>query len=309
MKSLIVLALLILFGPNRDLCGQNIEEVDIKKLKRAAERGNADAQALLGALYAQGQSVPQDYGEAVKWGHKAAEQGSVTAQLLLALIYAEGKGVPQDHSEALKWADLACAKPVAEIQAHCANIRDLLASKMTPAQAAEAKGPGGPTEAPAQRPAEIVPDVLFEVGVQQKSQEGELAPGIHLLRFHCLQQQCSLVSVTANQCIDGPNGVFALKMEGASTSEGNLRVRRVGSALEVEEARSSSTGEGFARYRFQFEPNGTPITKLVSFSGGYVKSSSVASKIVTSEYVALPQSLNLVKLDCSLAVIKGIDGK
>jgi len=48
------------------------EEVDIPKL---AERGDAEAQDILGNMYYNGQGVPQDYKEAARWYRKAAEQG------------------------------------------------------------------------------------------------------------------------------------------------------------------------------------------------------------------------------------------
>jgi TPR repeat protein len=40
-----------------------------------ADQGNALAQRNLGFMYANGQGVPQDYAEAVKWYRLAADQG------------------------------------------------------------------------------------------------------------------------------------------------------------------------------------------------------------------------------------------
>ena len=71
--------------------------------RKAAEQGDATAQSFLGWMYAKGQGVPQDYGEAVRWARKAAEQGDAKAQLLLGVMYAQGQGVPQDYAEAVKW--------------------------------------------------------------------------------------------------------------------------------------------------------------------------------------------------------------
>ncbi len=72
-----------------------------------AERGDADAQALLGAAYYNGRGVEQDYGEAVRWTRLAAEQGNVRGQSLLGAIYYNGHGVEQDYGEAARWARLA----------------------------------------------------------------------------------------------------------------------------------------------------------------------------------------------------------
>ena len=47
--------------------------------RQAAEEGDADAQAILGVMYATGQDVPQDYVQAHKWFNLAAAQGKVSA--------------------------------------------------------------------------------------------------------------------------------------------------------------------------------------------------------------------------------------
>ena len=62
-----------------------------------------DAQVNLGVMYANGQGVPQDYAEAVKWWRKAAEQNHESSQVCLGLCYADGKGVEKDFVEAVKW--------------------------------------------------------------------------------------------------------------------------------------------------------------------------------------------------------------
>ena len=68
-----------------------------------AQQGDAGAQFLLGALYAQGHGMPQDYGQAAQWFQRAAEQGHVAAQFNLGVRYHEGRGVPQDSSQAAAW--------------------------------------------------------------------------------------------------------------------------------------------------------------------------------------------------------------
>ena len=44
---------------------------------KAADQGNATAQAMLGAMYFSGQGVPQDNTEAVKWLRKANSMKSL----------------------------------------------------------------------------------------------------------------------------------------------------------------------------------------------------------------------------------------
>ena len=78
-------------------------------LRRFAELGDPVAQFALGARYAQGDEVKQDYAEAVRWFEKAANQGHVVAQATLGAYYWAGRGVPEDLSKAYFWSVLARA--------------------------------------------------------------------------------------------------------------------------------------------------------------------------------------------------------
>ena len=60
----------------------------------------------LGIMYDNGQGVPQDYKEAVKWYRLAAEQGYVCS-IQSWYHVRNGEGVPQDYKEAVKWYRLA----------------------------------------------------------------------------------------------------------------------------------------------------------------------------------------------------------
>lgn len=68
-----------------------------------AESGAAEAQEMLGAMYAAGKGTPQDYVAAVKWYRLAAEKGQVSAQYALGNFYAEGQGVAQSKEYAYAW--------------------------------------------------------------------------------------------------------------------------------------------------------------------------------------------------------------
>ncbi|MEZ0224547.1 MAG: tetratricopeptide repeat protein [Alphaproteobacteria bacterium] len=77
--------------------------------RRAAEAGNADGQAGLGALYYMGQGMRQDYAAAAEWNHRAALQGHAHGQGYLGLLYFKGYGTPKNPSEAYFWIVLAMA--------------------------------------------------------------------------------------------------------------------------------------------------------------------------------------------------------
>ncbi len=72
--------------------------------RKAAEQGNADAQWSLGVAYDNGwEEVAQDHAKAVALYRMAAEQGNVRAQWSLGYMYREGRGVAQDHARAVEW--------------------------------------------------------------------------------------------------------------------------------------------------------------------------------------------------------------
>ena len=75
----------------------------VKWFRKAAEQGNDVAQVNLGVCYESGQGVVKDLAEAVKWYRKAAEQGNANAQYILGICYQNGKGVVENSSEAVKW--------------------------------------------------------------------------------------------------------------------------------------------------------------------------------------------------------------
>jgi len=111
--------------------------------QKAADQGNAPAQNSLGLAYATGRGVTQDYKQAVAWYRKAAEQGFAPAQFSLGLMYEQGRGVTQDYVEAHKWFNIAAAYSTETTQASerilARYLRDAIAKRMTPAQIAEAE--------------------------------------------------------------------------------------------------------------------------------------------------------------------------
>ncbi|MFT5449548.1 MAG: TPR repeat protein [Gammaproteobacteria bacterium] len=105
----------------------------VKWWRTAAEQGHAIARNNLGAMYAFGYGVAKNENEAMKWYQLAAEQGYSGAQYNLGLMHAYGMGVPQNDVKGFIWFALAAA------QGHSAGLeqRDLLRARMTPAKRAE----------------------------------------------------------------------------------------------------------------------------------------------------------------------------
>ena len=104
--------------------GDPPENKELQELIEKAEQGEVDAQNNLGTMYANGEGVPQDYKEAMKWYRLAAEQGDAFAQYALGDMYANGQGVSQDEGEAMKWFRMAAEQGNANAQ-H--NLGDMYA--------------------------------------------------------------------------------------------------------------------------------------------------------------------------------------
>jgi TPR repeat protein len=107
----------------------------LRLLRPLANQGDASAQYNLGLMYAKGDGVPQNYAEALKWFGLAADQGDADAQYNLGTMYTNGRGVPQDYVLAHMWFNLSAAQGV-QI---AVTQRDRIATRMTPAQIAEAQ--------------------------------------------------------------------------------------------------------------------------------------------------------------------------
>ena len=100
---------------------QNLPEA-MKRLHLSADQGNADAEALLGFLYAAGQGTPQDFAQSLNWSRKAAEQGNADGETNLGSLYANGNGVRQDFNEALGWFEKAAQQHNALAELHLGTL-------------------------------------------------------------------------------------------------------------------------------------------------------------------------------------------
>jgi hypothetical protein len=66
-----------------------------------------------------------------------ANAGDAEAQVMLGLMYANGEGVPQDNVEAYKWFNLATTYADASDRDEFAEARATTAERLTPEQRAE----------------------------------------------------------------------------------------------------------------------------------------------------------------------------
>ena len=111
--------------------------------KMWADKGNAEARTLLGAMYWSGEGVARDHKEAARLYLLAADQGYARAQNDSGFMLGFCEGVPpRDDVEAYKWLTLAVQRYTSRNEDRLEQARkDLatLAARMTPAQIAEAK--------------------------------------------------------------------------------------------------------------------------------------------------------------------------
>jgi TPR repeat protein len=112
---------------------QGCAESKLDEMKALADQGDADAQYNLGIMYDNGEGVPENDAEAVKWYRKAAEQGVASAQNYLGFNYRTGEGVPKNNIRAYVWWSMA------KTQGHAKAATDIdkLKPKMTPQQIAD----------------------------------------------------------------------------------------------------------------------------------------------------------------------------
>lgn len=86
-------------------------------LLKAAERGDAEAQCIIGGCYKYGDGVEENATEAARWFRIAAEKGNALAKRNLGFCYARGEGVEMDFAEAEKWYRMAAEQGDADAQA------------------------------------------------------------------------------------------------------------------------------------------------------------------------------------------------
>lgn len=93
------------FGASKDLAASE------QWFLKAANKGDADAQMVLGSMYVANVLGHTDVAAGVRWLRQAAQQGQVEAQGTLSYLLVSGdKGVPKNPAEGVQWADKAVSK-------------------------------------------------------------------------------------------------------------------------------------------------------------------------------------------------------
>ncbi len=92
----------------RDLMEQSKFEEARKSLAPLARSGNADAEELIGVMYAMGLGVPRDDVRAFEWYLRASMKGHPGAQSGIGWYYETGRGLPApDKVRAYLWYTLS----------------------------------------------------------------------------------------------------------------------------------------------------------------------------------------------------------
>jgi hypothetical protein len=152
----------------------------------------------------------------------------------------------------------------------------------------------------------------LSVAYRQRA-EGALSQSLHSLKLDCDGRDCTLVTVTLNQCIEG---AFFPKVEVASTLDDNLSIESFdGGVLVLEQNLPdvfAPNEQTVIKYRFEYRPRGDlqphALGELVAFSGIATKNSEVLRRMISWELVPLEGRFVTVQLDCPVS-LQGVPGE
>lgn len=103
-------------------------------IRPLADDGDARAQFQVGLMYAQGEGVPQDDAEWLRWLQLSVDLGYARALTELALVHVDGVHLPKDWPRAHMYFNLAIE--YGDVDAIAINA--WLGSQLTPGQTTEA---------------------------------------------------------------------------------------------------------------------------------------------------------------------------
>lgn len=111
----------------------------LDEFKTLAERGDPDAEFMLGTMYFYGKGVRRNDAVAAIWFYKAASKGNPLGQLAFGSLHIRGIGVRQDLVKAYAWLELAAARRIPQVSDQAARLRDQAARLMRPDEVAQAR--------------------------------------------------------------------------------------------------------------------------------------------------------------------------
>src|SRR5215475_12604318 len=82
-------------------------ETALQVWRPLAEKNEPRSLAGIGFMYHRGMGVRADDREAATWLLRAAERGQAEGQLMLGILFYYGRGVPQSYVQAYAWCELA----------------------------------------------------------------------------------------------------------------------------------------------------------------------------------------------------------
>ena len=85
----------------------------VQEFSALADKGNPEAQLILGKMYLMGQGVPKDPEQANKWLKASAAQGNADAEFFLGAMYLLPK---KDIAEGVKWLRLSAEQGMQDAQ-------------------------------------------------------------------------------------------------------------------------------------------------------------------------------------------------
>ena len=100
---------------------------ELNRLISKAGNGDKDAQFKLGDIYINGNGVPINYGEALRWYKKAALQGHADAQYSVGLMYDKGHiGIPKNNETAYVWYKLSSEQGQEDAKRNFISVENLM---------------------------------------------------------------------------------------------------------------------------------------------------------------------------------------
>jgi uncharacterized protein len=111
----ILITAIFIFGTSIHAETSN-ESDEIRFIRIAANKGDAEAQYYLALAYDTGDGVEKDQKKAIEWYQKSAAQDYVDSMFNLAVSYNDGEGVEQNKELALLWYTKAAEKGDSDAQ-------------------------------------------------------------------------------------------------------------------------------------------------------------------------------------------------